>query len=146
MQEFSDAAYTKYQGFVDDGYSAAQQALQNGKLQVPSGISQNTVLGQFTDQYARTAMNEWLDSEGIDEGAGELIQVNRYLYDPAGSGSYRIPDVSIPGANQIYDATLGFKSWSTPQIQGFYQYSGGSNITIVRPTQLGGSYSILVPH
>ena len=52
--------------------------------------------------------------EGIGEGQGQLIQVNRYLYDPGGSGSYRIPDVSIPGANQIYDATLGFKSWSTP--------------------------------
>jgi YD repeat-containing protein len=146
MQELSDAAFAKYQGFVDDGYSAAQQALENGKLQVPSGVSRNTVLGQFTDQYARTAMSEWLDGEGIGEGAGESVQLNRYLYDPAGSGSYRIPDVSLPGANQIYDATLGFKSWSTPQIRGFYQYSGGSNITIVRPTQLGGSYSVFVPH
>jgi len=91
-------------------------------------------------------MQDWLADEGIGEGQGQLIQVNRYLYDPAGSGSYRIPDVSIPGANQIYDATLGFKSWSTPQIRGFYQYSNGSNITIVRPTQLGGSYSVLVPH
>lgn len=146
MQEFSDAAYTKYQGFVDEGYAAAKQDLQDGILRVPSGVSETTVLGTRTDQYARTAMQEWLSGEGIDEGTGQLIQVNRYLRDPAGSGSYRIPDVNIPGANQIYDATLGFKTWSTPQVRGFYQYSGGSTITIVRPTELGGSYSVLVPH
>jgi hypothetical protein len=131
---------------VDEGYARADQALQSGKLQVPAGVPEKTVLGQFTDDYARVGMKDWLADEGIDEGAGQLIQVNRYLYDPAGTGAYRIPDVSIPGANQIYDATLGLKSWSTPQVRGFYQYSNGSAITIVRPTQLGGSYSVLVPH
>jgi len=88
-------------------------------------------------------MQEWLTREGIDEGTGQLIQV--YLRDPASRGSYRIPYVNIPGENQIYDATLDFKTWSTPQVRGFYQYSGGSTITIMRPTELGGSYSVLVP-
>lgn len=90
-------------------------------------------------------MGFWLDGEEVDEGAGGVIQINRYLRDPESSGSYRIPDVSIPGANQIYDATLGTKTWATPQIRGFYQFSGGSNITIVRPAELGGSYSLLPP-
>ncbi|MGY3230392.1 hypothetical protein ACVWWJ_001876 [Luteibacter sp. HA06] len=31
VQEFSDAAYTKYQGFVDEGYAAAKQDLQDGR-------------------------------------------------------------------------------------------------------------------
>lgn len=146
MQEFSDAAYTKYQGFVDEGYAAAMQDLQDGILRVPSGVSEQTVLGTRTDQYARTAMQEWPSGERIDEGAGQMIQVNRCLRDPAGSGSYRIPDVNIRGANQIYDATLGFKTLSTPPVRGFYQYSGRSTNTIVRPTKLVGSYSVLVPH
>jgi len=145
VQEFSDVAYAKYQGLVDEGYARADEALQSGKLQVPAGVSEKTVLGQFTDDYARVGMKDWLADEGIEEGAGQVIQVNRYLYDPAGTGAYRIPDVSFPGASQIYDATLGFKSWSTPQVRGFYQYSNGSAITIVRPVQLGGSYSVLVP-
>jgi len=29
VQEFSDAAYTKYQGFVDEGYAAAKDGLNN---------------------------------------------------------------------------------------------------------------------
>jgi hypothetical protein len=82
-------------------------------------------------------------SEGISEGPSDLVQLNRWLCDPAGSGSYRIPDVRIPDGNLIMDGTIGLKWWETPQIKDFYKYSGGNNITIVRPTELGGSYSIL---
>lgn len=145
VQEFSDAALLKYQGFVDDGYSLANDAWDNGLLAAPGNVSKNTVLGSYTDQFARDAMRQWLDSEGIAEGNGELIQINRYLRDPSNPESYRIPDVYIPGANQIYDATLANKTWATPQVRGFFNYSRGSNITIVRPTQIGGSYSVLPP-
>lgn len=87
-------------------------------------------------------MNYWT----ADEGVGSLIQVNKYLRDPLGTGAYRIPDLNIPSAGQIYDATLGYKWFeTTPQIRDFYQFSGGSNITIVRPTQLDGSYSLVPP-
>ena len=73
-----------------------------------------------------------------------LIQVNRYLPNPTGTG-YRIPDVSIPDADQIFDATIGNKFWSNLQVKDFFQFSGGGSITIVRPTQVGGSYSVVTP-
>lgn len=135
----------KYQGFVDDGFTLANQAWDDGLLTAPSGVSKNTVLGQFTDDYARDYMQRWIADEGIGEGNGELIQINRYLRDPSNPSAYRIPDVSIPDANQIFDATLANKTWGTPQVRGFFDYSRGSNITIVRPTQMGGSYSVLPP-
>ena len=144
MNELSDAAYVKYQGFVDQGYTNAVQDLKDGVFKIRPGVSENTVLGARTDIFARVNMNRWLAGEGISEGANSMVQVNRYLRDPAGSSAYRILDLSIPGANQIYDASLANKSWSLPQVQGFYNYSGGSRITIVRPTAnpAGGSYSL----
>ncbi len=131
---------------MDQGYTAAQTAAQDEQI-----ANTQTALGRFVDRYARQGLRDWLDSEGIDEGPGEIIQVNRYLEDPAlGSDAYRIPDVSIPDADQIFDATIGTKWPSTPQIKDFSNFSGGSNITIVRPSQLGdlpgevaGSYSIV---
>jgi hypothetical protein len=43
------------------------------------------------------------------------------------------------------DDTIGFKWQNTPQVWDFRNFSGGSNITIARPTQLGGSFSLLWP-
>jgi YD repeat-containing protein len=146
VQEFSDAAYVQYQGFVDQGYTLAKQEWDAGRLVAPGlRVSKNTVLGSYTDRFARESMNLWLEGEGIAQGEGELIQINSYLRDPSNPNAYRIPDINVPGANQIYDATLETKSWATPQVRGFFDYSRGSNITIVRPTQLGGSYSVLPP-
>ena len=68
--------------------------------------------------------------------------MNRWLRDPAGSGLYVRPDVRIPAAGRIYDATVGFKPYNDTQIVRFGQYSGGDRITVVRPSPMG-SYSIV---
>lgn len=95
------------------------------------------------DNYARSQMRSWLASEGLFEGQGSVIQINRWLRDPTGSGAYRIPDVRIPSANVIFDGTIGIKTSSTPQVIDFGSFSGGNNVIIVRPTRLGGSYGIV---
>lgn len=136
----------RYQRYTDEAYTAASDAYAKGRLVVPEGMSADTIIGQRTDAIARIRMSRWLDSEGISEGPGEAMQLNRWLRDPAGSGSYRIPDVRIPDANLIMDGTIGFKWQTTPQVMDFYNFSGGSRITIVRPTQLGGAYSLLPPY
>jgi hypothetical protein len=146
-QEFAHATYQTYQAAVDDGYAAAQEALDNGTVTVPPGVSRQTVLGQQTDAFARDAMKLWVESEGVAEGTGapNIIQINRRLLDPSFSGVYRVPDVYVPPAGQIFDASLEFKIATSPQIRDFWNYSNGSRITIVRPTEAGGSYSILPP-
>jgi len=143
--DFAQELGTQYQGFVDNAYAAAEQARAAGLLRPPPGISMETHMGQLVDQAARADLQGWVASEGIAEGPGQIVQINRYLRDPLGSGAYTIPDVRIPGANLILDGTIGVKTTSTPQVINFYNFSGGNNILIVRPTQLGGSSGMVFP-
>jgi len=102
----------------------------------------STRVGDAVDRFSQARLSAYLRSEGISEGPGSLIQINRYLRDPAGSGLYVRPDVRIPAAGRIFDATVGFKGARSAQITGFSQYSGGNYITVTRPGLVGGSYSI----
>ena len=103
------------------------------------------ILGQRMDRIARARLKDWLRSEGItNTGPGGIIQVNRRLYNAAGS-KWVVPDVRIRGANIIFDGTIATsppKSALTRQIIDFRGFSGGSNVVIVRPTRLGGSYGV----
>ena len=137
--EFADAVGAKYQSFVDDAYVVGQRLESKGLLRGLSG----TRLGDYVDRRSAIRLKGFLDSEGISEGAGSLIQMNRYLRDPAGTSLYVRPDVYIPSASRIFDATVGYKSYNDVQIQRFNEFSGGSYITNVRPSTspLGGSYS-----
>lgn len=140
MGEFSDAVTARYQRFYDMAYSRVQAKVAAGTI--PGDAM---TVGARTDRIARTALRQWLkSSEGIQEGSGRIIQVNRWLRDPAGSGAYRIPDVRIPGARLSLDGTIGWKDATTPQLIDIRAFSG-DNILIVRPTQIGGSYGVYFP-
>ena len=141
INEFGDAVFDRYQVFTDQAYAKTIGQVASGRI-----ANDPLVIGRVVDARARSALRRWLANEGIDEGAGGIIQVNRWLRDPtAGSSAYRIPDVRIPGANISLDGTIGWKSATTPQIRDFRLFSGGDNVTIVRPTQIGGSYGIVFP-
>jgi len=103
--------------------------------------NRNTRVGDFVDQESRARLRDWLQAEGIPEGFGSPVQLNRWLLDPTGSGRYVRPDVQLPGL--IMDATVGKKPPGTPQINKNAEYSGGLPTTIVRPSELGGSCTIL---
>ncbi len=65
-------------------------------------------------------------------------------------GRCRIPDLFIPSARSIYDATIAEKTISLPQTIDFRAFSGGGNVTIVRPSTLvtpgaQGSYGLYFP-
>jgi hypothetical protein len=119
---------------------------------VTRGLVKNDpmVIGSRVDSIARTGMRDWLSSvEGIQEGPGQIIRINRRLYSPTGTGAYRIPDVYIPGARSVHDATIAEKGFS-PQTIDFRAFSGGGNVTIVRPSTLvtpgaQGSYGLYFP-
>ena len=71
-----------------------------------------------------------------------LMQVNKRLYDPSGSGAYRIPDLRVN--NHVFDLTIGEKfAGQTSQVDDFINFSGGARVIIIRPTQTGGSCGIL---
>lgn len=138
-EEFAQASFLRYQGFVNEGYDRALLAESKGLL---NGKNPNTRVGDFVDRFSASEYRDWLAAEGIPEGPGQFVQMNRWLRDPSGSGLYARPDIRIPSSGSILDATVGWK-WSTDtQIMRFDTYSGGNRITIVRPEQIGGSYSI----
>jgi RHS repeat-associated protein len=134
--EFNAEAYRRYQQYVDEAYDDAIRAENEGML----AGNRNTRVGNFVDQTSRADMRAWLQSEGIPEGAGNLVQLNRWLRNPTGSGYVR-PDVQVPGL--ILDATVGNKPPGTTQIDRNANYSGGKPTTVVRPSQLGGSCTVL---
>ncbi|UOO87655.1 VENN motif pre-toxin domain-containing protein [Neisseria arctica] len=139
IQEFTEAVRMNYQKFYDQGYAQAKKLAEQGKI----GKS-NREIGSNADQYARVNLRDWLKNEGIKEGPSEIIQINRRLYDPLGSGKYRIPDVYIPGSKTILDGSLEFKTKQSKQIQDFNRYSNGAKTTIIVPSGATsrGSYSI----
>ena len=144
--EFSDAVAAKYQQLYDQGYSDTMDLVGRGLV-----ANDNTVIGSRVDALARNGLRDWLSNvEGIEEGPGSIIQVNRRLYDPSGSGAYRIPDVYIPGANAIFDGTIAYKTNLLDQTIDFNAFSGGGSVTIIRPSGLvtngvQGSYGLYFP-
>jgi YD repeat-containing protein len=136
--ELAEAVGTRYQRAVDDAFPAANLAESRGLLEG----NRNTRIGDYVDRASAREIRQWLAYEGIAEGPTSLVQMNRWLRDPSGSGLYVRPDIRIPGAGRIFDATVGFKPYNSPQIVRFGQFSGGDYITIVRPRPIG-SYSIV---
>lgn len=142
--EFTDAVTAKYQRLYDEGYELAIGRARQGLI-----ANDPLVIGQKTDLFARVELRDWLANvEGIDEGLGQIIQVNRRLYDPLGSGDYRVPDVYVPESRTILDGSLQFKTSSMPQISDYQTFSGGAKVTIIRPSTstsraVDGSYGIV---
>jgi hypothetical protein len=136
--EFADATLLRYQQFYEEGYAIAMREVQQGLIK-----NDRMIVGSRLDGYARDSMRQWLAAEGIEEGPGQIIAVNRRLYDPAGSGRYRQPDVYVPGARLIFDGTIGEKTSTLGQMVDFRRFSGGANVVIVRPAAEGGSYGLV---
>lgn len=86
--DFADASFQRYQGYVNDAYDAARAAEDAGLLRG----NPNTRIGDFVDRDSAARFRGWLNSEGIAEGSGGFVQMNRWLRDPAGTGLYVRPD------------------------------------------------------
>ncbi|MEM1052703.1 MAG: hypothetical protein AAGI28_11475, partial [Pseudomonadota bacterium] len=136
--EFADAVGSRYQAFYNDASKAALRSEAAGALR---GLKATRV-GAEADRLSAARLQAFLRAEGISEGPGGLVQINRWLRDPSGSGKFVRPDVRIPAAGRIFDGTVGTKTYGSAQITGFRDYSGGDRITIIRPESLG-SYSFI---
>ena len=143
ISEFTDAATAKYQALYDESYAKTMKRVNLGLLP-----NDPFVIGNRTNSLAQVGLRDWLNAENIGEGSGQIIQVNRRLYDPFGSGNYRVPDVYIPDAQTILDGSLQFKTSATSQVADYHSFSGGANVVIIRPPAApegwaSGSYGIL---
>jgi hypothetical protein len=142
--EFTDAVTKKYQQLYDQHYAGTLQLVSRNLIP-----NDPFVIGGRTDALARVDPRDWLQNfEGINEGPGQIIQVNRRLHDPLGTGNYRVPDVYIPGSQTILDGSLQYKTSSMSQIADFKAFSGGANVILIRPASapsnlVAGSYGIV---
>jgi hypothetical protein len=146
MDEFRDAVAAKYQELYDQGYAVTTKRVGQGLVK-----NDPMAIGSEVDTFARSGLRDWaLNVEGIQEGPGRILQINRRLYDPTGSGAFRVPDVYIRGAGSIFDGTIAEKTRDLPQSVDFHGFSGGGSVTIVRPSAVvtpnaQGSYSLYFP-
>lgn len=141
--EFTDAVTENYQRLYDEHYADTMELVSRGFVE-----NDPLVIGGRTDTLARVDLRDWINEEAIDEGPGQIIQINRRLYDPLGTGRFRIPDVYIPESRTILDGSLQFKTSSTSQVSDFRAFSGGANIIMIRPasalsSRVSGSYGIV---
>lgn len=142
--EFTDAVTMNYQKLYDRHYADTMDLASLGFVE-----NNPLVIGGRTDTLTRAGLRDWLENiEAINEGPGQIIQVNRRLYDPLGSGRFRIPDVYIPESRTILDGSLQFKTSSMSQITDFRAFSGGANVVLIRPasafsSRVAGSYGIV---
>ena len=104
-------------------YREAHQYYSGRSIRVRPGQRYRTVLGQRVDARTRMHMREWAEVQGLGEKEGLFI--NRRLYDYAGSGLYRIPDIRYDPGMMIWDGTIGNKSYLDSQILDFSRFSRG---------------------
>jgi hypothetical protein len=122
-----------YQRYHNEEWLASVARLNAGKITIPAGLNWKTELGQVVDARVRRRMMSFLAREGIAEGPGASVLVNRWLRDPSGTGEYGIPDVRLLGNRTILEGTIGAKTLTSPQMQNYLNFSGGDGIIIVRP-------------
>ena len=122
-----------YQRYYTEAWQQVVRRFNQGKISIPSRVHWRTVLGQEVDSIARTRLRLYLTREGISEGHGTSVLVNRRLNDPSGSGKYRVPDVRLDDSRLIMDGTIGGKTPNSPQVRDFRIFSGGYQVRIIRP-------------
>lgn len=101
---------------------------------LPGNLNRNAELGNLTDKLVRNDLRMSLSQDGMTEGAGQSIQVNRNVYDPNGSGAYVRPDLHLRDEGVIFDGTIGSpKPLSATQMQGYIDYANPNYIIEVGP-------------
>jgi len=73
---------TAYQNFYNDAWTATVNDFNQGSLTIPADQSWRSVLGQRTDAAARDMLKDYLNAQGIPEGPGAQVLVNRRLFVP----------------------------------------------------------------
>ncbi|NML48462.1 LysM peptidoglycan-binding domain-containing protein [Ramlibacter sp. G-1-2-2] len=76
---------------VEDG----RQKYAQGALPYPSEMPEQLQVGVFGHQQAERVIVRYNTALGVPEGPGQLIVMNRWAYDPAGTGTTIRPDMLL---------------------------------------------------
>jgi hypothetical protein len=131
------------QSAVDTAYTEAVSLADAGRLQ--PRLSREEAIGNWMDARVRADLKEMFASYGILYGPGADVIINNRDYETLENGqSYRLPDVRIRDVS--FDWTLVPKTIRTQQIRGFFRADSQPRaVVIIRPSQLGGDTTYLIP-
>lgn len=123
----------QYQQYYNNAWLRVVDDFNAGKITLNSEKNWQVQLGQRVDAIARFRLRQYLNKQGISEGPGADVLVNRWLRNPNGPG-YRIPDLKLVQTRRILDGTIGDKQLTDPQAQDFVSFSNGYRVEFVKPT------------
>jgi hypothetical protein len=131
------------QDAVDAAYTEAVSAADAGRLQ--PRLSREEAIGNWMDARVRRALRQMFDDYQIPYGPRAGVTINNRDYETSENGqSYRLSDLRIRDVS--FDWTLWPKTISTPQIRGFFRADSQPRaVIIIRPSQLGGDNTYLIP-
>ncbi len=126
----------RYQAAFSQGLNTAEQRLAAGeRLRFPVDMPQQLQVGLYADSLAKQAVERYLDAIGVTEGPGQIVALNRWAYDPSGSGLYVRPDVLVdfgPSQRHWIDGKSSFvnNGLLPQQLRSFFEYTGSQSGTI----------------
>ena len=131
------------QDAVDAAYPEAVSLADAGRLR--PRLSREEAIGNWMDPKVRADLKEMFASYGILYGPGADVIINNRDYETLDDGQhYRLPDVRIRDVS--FDWTLVPKTIRTQQIRGFFRADSQPRaVIIIRPSQLGGDTTYLIP-
>jgi hypothetical protein len=147
-QQFIAQVEQRYQAAFAQGLERAKSRLLAGdRLRYPVNMPEQLQKGLFADTWAKDAVAQFLRVSGIPEGPGQIVSLNRWAYDPTGSGNYVRPDVLIdlgPAQRHWIDgkSTYLHEGVLPRQLRLFFQYTGSQTGTIATRE---GSFTVRGP-
>ena len=134
----------RYANAFATGIDEGQRRYDAGTLRYPEDMPGQLQVGSFADNAARVAVIAYNRSIGVPEGPGQLLSMNRWSYDPSGSGAYNRIDLLMDlgpsrnnGALILRTAiegksTLAAVQSSSAQLQRVYEWNTPNIITVTR--------------
>jgi hypothetical protein len=83
----------RYAAAFSVGMEEGQRRYDAGKLPYPFDMPGQLQVGLFADSVARDVVIAANRNIGVPEGPGQLLSMNRWGYDPSGSGAYNRVDL-----------------------------------------------------
>lgn len=132
---------TRYQRAFARGVEMGEERHVRGELRYPADMPKQLQVGLFADDFGKRTLLTYNNALGVPEGPGQLISLNRWTYDPQGTGLYIRNDVLVDlGPSQRYwidgktSVTEGLNS--VKQFETFYRYTGAVRGKVATPQGL----------
>jgi hypothetical protein len=116
----------RYSNAFAVGLDEGQRRYDAGTLRYPADMPGQLQVGSFADGLARDAVISYNRSIGVPEGPGQLLSMNRWSYDPSGSGAYNRIDLLMDLGPSRYHGALVLRTAIEGKASlGAVQSSGG---------------------